>query len=109
MLGEGQLMQRVMIHSPNAASGLHHRRTARRIPSTVAVEILAPRKGSGVLLNASTGGARVAVDCELVRGELCHVRLVGRSGIALVDSLRVVWAREVADGWIAGLARLPLD
>ena len=100
-------MQRV-IRSSEPPAAERHRRSARRVPSSVEVEVLAPRAGTGVVLNASSGGARVAVDWPLRRGELVELRLKGQSGVSLVDTMRVVWSREVADGFIAGLARLPL-
>lgn len=104
-----ETMHRVIMSSTELPEELRHRRSARRLPSTVQVEVLGPRKGTGVVMNASSGGMRIAVDCELARGEVCSVRLVGGTGVALFDSLRVVWAHKLADGWVAGLARIRVD
>jgi hypothetical protein len=78
------------------------------------VELLAPRLAVGVCLNVSDGGVRVAVDAALHPGEVCRLRrhlATGQSHESYLatgqshESYRVVWSREVSDGWIAGLAR----
>jgi hypothetical protein len=71
------------------------------------VQVLGPAPGSGVTLNASEGGLRVAVDCVLTEGEICFVR-VDDPERGAVERARVAWSRELPDGCIAGLQLLGL-
>lgn len=104
-LGE-LLMHRVTNDSPDSTRNVPlQRRHARRTPSTDLVEVLAPRQAVGVCLNVSEGGIRVAVDGALSPDETCQVRLRLPTG-PVMQTFRVVWSREVTDGWIAGLARI---
>jgi hypothetical protein len=85
-----------------------HRRTSRRLPLNAAVEVVQPQAGTGVTINASDGGLRVAVDCMLHEGELCLIR-VDDPERPSIERARVVWARELIDGCIAGLEIVALN
>jgi len=84
-----------------------HRRSSRRLPANAAVEILDPRPGTGATLNISTGGLRVAIDCELCPGDVCLLSIDDPTRPA-VERARVVWAHPLPDGCIAGLQLLTL-
>jgi len=83
------------------------RRAARREPLHAEVEMIEPRIGSGVTINASEGGLRVAVDCRLTEGDRCLLKVCDGERPRL-ERGRVVWVRELPDGFIAGLALAPI-
>jgi PilZ domain len=85
-----------------------HRRTSRRHTLNASVEVVQPAAGTGVTINASERGLRVAVDCALHEGDLCLIR-VDDPDRPLVERARVVWARELVDGCIAGLEIIGLN
>lgn len=104
-------MQRVTSSDPKSnapAASSQQRRRSRRVPAQNPVEVLLPRSGMGIALNASDGGIRVAVDCALIPGEECQL-LVRREQGPTVLTTKVVWSRPVADGWVAGLAMAELQ
>jgi hypothetical protein len=82
---------------------LHQRRANRRRELDAVVEVLHPREGRGVTINASDGGLRVAVDCALRKGESCLLRISEPCGEPRLEQAHVVWSKELPDGWIAGL------
>ncbi|MBW2455245.1 MAG: PilZ domain-containing protein [Deltaproteobacteria bacterium] len=82
-----------------------HRRNARRRPMNATVEVLEPAGGTGVTINASAGGLRVAVDCLLRPGDMC-VLTVNDEKRPKVERARVIWTQDVRDGCIAGLQLL---
>jgi len=82
-----------------------HRRNSRRLPLHAAVAMHAPEGGSGVTINASAGGLRVAVDCLLRPGDLIMFS-VDDDGRPKVERARVIWTQDVRDGCIAGLQLL---
>jgi hypothetical protein len=82
-----------------------HRRGSRRLSSNAAVDVLGPSKGNGVAINQSSGGLRVAVDCDLMPGDICLVR-VHDPLRPNFERARVAWSRTVSDGCIAGLELL---
>jgi len=84
-----------------------YRRQARRLPLHALVEVHEPTGGTGVTINASTGGLRVAVDCLLRPGDLCLLT-VDDEGWPAVERARVIWSQDVRDGCIAGLQLLTL-
>lgn len=79
------------------------RRASQRWPWHADVELVEPAGGTGTTLNASAGGLRIAVDRELPVGEhvVAKVKTAHRE---TVEHMRVVWARELPDGWLCGLA-----
>ena len=83
------------------------RRGARR-PLNADVRVVEPQEGSGVAINASDGGLRIAVDCALHPDD--HVVMIlSDDGQDTVERARVVWSRELKDGWIVGLERVGLN
>ena len=84
-----------------------HRRASRRMPFSAEIEVLGPNKGSGVAINRSEGGLRVAVDCDLMPGDICLLR-VDHPHHPKFERARVAWSRTLADGCIAGLELLTI-
>ncbi len=79
------------------------RRRSRRYPLNAEVEIVEPLSASGVTLNASAGGIRILIDREPPRGAECVLEVRFTTSRCSFERARVVWAREIADGWIVGL------
>lgn len=86
-----------------------HRRAARRYPLHADVQVVEPRSVAGVTLNASAGGMRVALQNGLTVGELCTIRVSTAPGRETLEHMRVVWSRELPDGWLLGLAFVQLS
>lgn len=86
--------------SPSAHPG---RRTTDRYPLHADVEVLEPWNAHGVVINASDGGLRVALDRELPPGTVCVIEIAVEEG-KTVEMVRVAWSRELPDGYLAGLA-----
>jgi hypothetical protein len=86
---------------------LRQRRGSGRRPLHAEVEVLDP-VGSGVTINVSEGGLRIAVDCTLVAGQVCLLRVHEPGVHRDLCRARVVWARELRDGCVAGLQILGL-
>jgi hypothetical protein len=82
---------------------VHHgaRRASPRMPLDADVELLEPRPGQGLAINVSAGGIRVAVDAPLTVGEHCMLKV--SSERVTIEHARVVWVRQMPDGWLAGL------
>lgn len=85
-----------------------HRRGSRRTAFNAAVEVMLPEVGSGVAINVSDGGLRVAVDCNLHAGDECMIR-VDAPGRPERERARVVWSQQLPDGCIAGLEIVGLN
>jgi hypothetical protein len=99
-------MHRVSSDPPESSTSSelgHQRRASRRRELDADVEVLHPRAGHGVTINASDAGLRVAVDCALHKGETCLVRVTSANGSNRLEQARVIWSKEHRDGWIAGL------
>ncbi|HEX7481414.1 MAG TPA: PilZ domain-containing protein [Polyangiales bacterium] len=79
------------------------RRATDRYPLHADVEVLDPWNAHGVVINASDGGLRVAVDRDLPVGVLCVVEIAVDEG-KTVEMVRVAWTRELPDGFLVGLA-----
>ncbi len=79
------------------------RRQSTRFPLNADVSIVEPVEADGFVINASVGGLRIAVDREIPLERRCvadvHFELDRRSR----EHCRVVWSRELADGWLVGL------
>jgi len=84
---------------------VHHgaRRASRRFPLHADVELLEPRPATGVSLNVSAGGLRVALDQSVAIGELCVLRVRTAADRETIEYARVVWMRELVDGFLVGL------
>jgi hypothetical protein len=79
------------------------RRASQRYPLHADVELVEPLAATGVAINASTGGMRVAIDKALDVDALCVARIVTEAGAEIIEKARVVWTRELPDGWLVGL------
>ena len=89
-----------------SASDKPGRRNADRYPLNADVEILEPFNTHGVVINASEGGLRVAVDAELPLDAVCVIEIQVGEG-KTVELARVVWIREHPDGYLVGLSFEP--
>lgn len=79
------------------------RRSSPRYPVNAEVEILEPYDSHGVVINASKGGLRVAVDRELPLDVVCVVEILTDKG-KTVEMARVAWSRAHPDGCLLGLS-----
>jgi len=80
------------------------RRRARRWSLDAEVELVSPGHGSGLAINASVGGLRVALDRGVPHGERCTLVVRTAPGHETVEHARVVWSKSQPDGYILGLA-----
>jgi hypothetical protein len=83
---------------------LRQRRVTRRRPLHADVDVIAPQSGRGVTINVSEGGLRIAVDCTLRVDDVCMLVIREPNQPVRLERARVVWARTVRDGCVAGLA-----
>ena len=81
------------------------RRLSARFPLDARVEVRS-RSGaaSGLVLNASEGGLRIAADRGYEAGTRLDVDVLLASGRAIRERVQVVWASARPDGWVLGLA-----
>lgn len=79
------------------------RRSARRYPLNADVEVLEPFNAHGVVINASQGGLRVAIDVELPLDTVCVVEVQLEEG-KTVELARVAWVKAHPDGYLIGLS-----
>lgn len=88
---------------PVTIESLRQRRGSARRPLHALVEVVQPTQGTGVTINVSHHGLRIAVDCTLTAGEvvLLYVREVDQP--ERLESARVAWVQQRPDGCIAGL------
>lgn len=109
-------MERIATKLPRGPQdiAIHHgaRRASHRWPLHADVELLdgseavserAEIVGRGVTINASLGGLRIALDRKLEVGELCALRVRTAKDRETIEHTRVVWVRELPDGWLAGM------
>jgi len=87
-------------HSPSDHPG---RRGTDRYPIDADVEIGEPYGAHGVVINASDGGLRVAVDKALPAGVVCVAEISTDAGVS-VELVKVAWIREHPDGYLVGLS-----
>ncbi len=80
----------------------HPARTSERIAIRADVQVLAPHRGEGFLLNVSGGGLRAALDQPLPVGTQCWLSTSTEDAGQTVDHVRVVWCRPNTDGVIVG-------
>lgn len=79
------------------------RRGTERFPLNADVEILEPFNAHGVVINASQGGLRVAVDRELPLDAVCVVEVQLSEG-KTVELARVAWVKAHPDGFLIGMS-----
>jgi len=90
-------------HRGAAAAVDGTRRASQRFPLNADVEILEPFSAHGVVINASEGGLRIAVDTELPAGTLCVLE-VQLEDSTTVEVARVAWVKAHPDGFLVGLS-----
>ena len=88
---------------PVRLEALRQRRMSARRPLHADVEVIAPRPATGVTINVSNGGLRIAVDSMLQPGDVCMLVIREANHPVRLERARVVWSREVRDGCVAGL------
>lgn len=81
------------------------RRRATRYPLHADVHVVSPIEATGTVLNASHGGMRVALDVALAAGDEVELEVRFTERVRR-ERARVVWSRELPDGWLVGLAFL---
>ena len=79
------------------------RRHARRWPLDAEVELLEPLCGTGMAINVSVGGMRVAVDADVPLSQTCTLRVKTAPGYESTEHARVVWRSAKPDGYVLGL------
>lgn len=79
------------------------RRASQRYPLHADVEVLDPLHAHGVVINASEGGLRIAVDTALPLGAVCVLEVKSGEGDT-VEMARVAWVRELRDGFLVGMS-----
>ena len=85
---------------------VHHkgaRRRTQRFPLNADVVFIEPAEAAGIVLNASAGGLRVAVDSDVPVGELCVLNVIFSDDRHSVEHARVVWSQSQPDGCVMGL------
>jgi hypothetical protein len=87
----------------SASTDSSGRRGAERYPLNADVEILEPFNAHGVVINASEGGLRVAVNVELPLDAVCVVEVQLDEG-KTVELARVAWVKAHPDGYLVGLS-----
>ncbi len=80
------------------------RRRARRWALDAEVELVSPGHGSGLAINASVGGLRIALDRGLAIDEACTLRVRTAPQHETLEHARVVWSQARPDGYVLGLA-----
>jgi len=79
------------------------RRRFRRWALDAEVELLTPARGSGLAINASVGGLRIAVDRGVPVDHVCTLRVRTAPNHETVEHAKVVWSRAQPDGYVMGL------
>lgn len=79
------------------------RRRAKRWALDAEIDLLGPIRGTGLAINASVGGLRVAVDMGVPVGEICTLRVRTAPDHQTVEHAKVVWAKAQPDGYLLGL------
>lgn len=64
---------------------------------------MTPRRGSGLAINASVGGLRVAVDMGVPVDHVCTLRVRTAPDHATIEHAKVVWSKARPDGYVMGL------
>lgn len=79
------------------------RRHSHRWAFDADVELRAPIRGTGMTLNASSGGLRVVMDTVVSIGEICAICVRTLDGRESTEQVRVVWSQARPDGYVMGL------
>lgn len=79
------------------------RRASRRFPMHAEVEVSGDREGNGVVINVSAGGLRMAVEQTLQVGDRCSLQIRTPSNSQWTETGRVVWTRQLPDGYLCGV------
>lgn len=80
------------------------RRRSERFPIDADIELLEPVPGTGVAINASTGGMRLALDVAVPLHHECTFRVLRAPSGESVEQARVVWRKAQPDGYLLGVA-----
>ena len=94
-----------MVERRSSPSQNPGRRFDDRYPLNADVEVLEPWNAHGVVINASEGGLRIAVDRDLPVGITCVIEVSADEG-KTVEMVRVAWSRALPDGYLAGVSFL---
>lgn len=100
MLSIQKSMMDEHIYRPSDHPG---RRSSERYPLNADVEVLEPLDTNGVVINASSGGLRIAIGKELPLGSIC-VLAVQIEDTETVEIARVMWSRQCTDGYLVGVS-----
>ena len=79
------------------------RRRFRRWALDAEIELLSPEQGSGLAINASVGGLRVAVDKGVPVDHVCTLRVRTAPDHSTIEHAKVVWSKAQPDGYLLGL------
>jgi len=79
------------------------RRRATRYPMHADVKVVGAEASEGVVLNASAGGLRVALDRGYREGQRIELDIELVNDRVSREAAEVVWSRELPDGWLVGL------
>lgn len=79
------------------------RRRFRRWALDAEIELLAPTRGSGLAINASVGGLRIAVDMGVPVDHVCMLRVRTAPNHETIEHAKVVWSKARPDGYVMGL------
>ncbi|HET6417817.1 MAG TPA: PilZ domain-containing protein [Polyangiales bacterium] len=79
------------------------RRQCRRWALDAEIDLLTPARGSGLAINASVGGLRVAVDTGVPVDQICTLRVRTAPDHETIEHARVVWSKAQPDGYVLGL------
>jgi hypothetical protein len=79
------------------------RRRSRRWALDAEVELLSPTRASGLAINASVGGLRIAVDRGVPVDHVCTLRVRTAPSHETLEHAKVVWSQARPDGYLLGL------
>lgn len=94
-----------MLPKGSADAAVHRgaRRQSRRWALDAEVDLLGPVQGTGLAINASVGGLRVAADTGIPVGQVCTLRVRTAPNHQTVEHAKVVWTKAQPDGYLLGL------
>ncbi len=94
-----------MLPKGSADAALHRgaRRKSRRWALDAEVDLIGPVQGTGLAINASVGGLRVAADTTMPVGQVCTLRVRTAPNHETLEHAKVVWSKVQPDGYLLGL------